>query len=58
VKAVDEVEGQRDGDERDDARRFVSIRSGVLHDDAFEDVGDVLAAIRWPARGNPGSPST
>src|SRR6266850_175047 len=27
------------------ARRFVSIRSGVLDHDAFEDVGDVLAAI-------------
>src|SRR4051795_7403661 len=28
------------------AIRFVSIRSGVLHDDALEDVGDVLAAVR------------
>src|SRR3954451_11469874 len=28
------------------AIRLVSIRSGVLHDDAFEDVGDVLAAVR------------
>src|SRR4051812_4162341 len=28
------------------ARRFESIRSGVLHDDAFEHVGDVLAAVR------------
>src|SRR5436190_1101695 len=28
------------------ASRLLSIRSGVLDDDAFEDVGDVLAAIR------------
>src|SRR5258705_12280567 len=27
------------------ARRLASIRSGVLDDDALEDVGDVLAAI-------------
>src|SRR5215203_6611513 len=27
------------------ARRFASIRSGVLDDDAFEHVGDILAAI-------------
>src|SRR4051812_29032198 len=27
------------------AIRLVSIRSGVLHNDAFEDVGDILAAI-------------
>src|SRR5947208_562097 len=28
------------------AIRLVSIRSGVLHDDPLEDVGDVLAAVR------------
>src|SRR5215204_2669929 len=27
------------------ARRLASIRSGVLHDDALEDVGDVFAAV-------------
>src|SRR6188472_902548 len=27
------------------ASRFASIRSGVLHDDAFEDVGHVLASV-------------
>ena len=46
MKAVDEVEDQRDEDERDDCEEVgIHPASGVLDDDAFEHVGDVLAPI-------------
>ena len=44
MKAVDEVEDQRDEDQRGDDEASIDALS-VLDHDALEDVGDVLAAI-------------
>ena len=44
MEAVDVVEDQRDDDDEDDESEFHAALS-VLDDDAFEDVGAVLAAV-------------
>ena len=45
VEAIDVVERQRDADERHDGDKSRIHRSGVLDDDAFEQVGDVFTAV-------------
>ena len=45
VEAVDEVEAERDDDRRRPERRVLHGRSGVLQDDALDDVGDVLDRV-------------
>ena len=47
MEPVDVVEGQRDQHESRDREEIeIHRRSGVLDDQAFDDVRDILAAIR------------
>ena len=47
METDDVVEGQRDQDEARDREKIeIDRRSGVLDDQAFDDVRDILAAIR------------